>query len=129
MRTQIPSKARPHGCMRANSETLSGPSHPRSAATHEPYNPATQAPTGGLILPRLLTRPDPMGAEAGPPHQAWERLQGRPDHAEHGIRANTICPASVETPMTAMTRRASLSTPPRSAAAAAPTRSPPASSS
>ena len=62
MRTQIPVLG-PNGCMRANSERRPGLLIHNPAPTHEPYNPATQGPDRGLILPRLLTRPDPMGAE------------------------------------------------------------------
>jgi hypothetical protein len=44
--------------MRANSEPLSGPST-TTHLTHQPH----KAPARGLILPRPLTKPDPMGAE------------------------------------------------------------------
>jgi hypothetical protein len=52
----------PNGCMRANSDLLSGPSQPRSRPDHQPTTQQPKAPARGLIVPRLLTGPDPMGA-------------------------------------------------------------------
>ena len=62
MRTQTPVLG-PNGCMRANSDLRPGLLSHDPAPTHQPTTPQPKAPARGLILPRLLTGPDPMGAQ------------------------------------------------------------------
>jgi hypothetical protein len=62
MRTQTPALG-PNGCMRANSDLRPGLLSTIPPPTHQPTTQQPKAPARGLILPRLLTGPNPMGAK------------------------------------------------------------------